>query len=307
MKKVLFHREYLGFTGGHLKVWDYFQHFLAHPHFDPYIYLSPNSIVGDHNIWLGDELGDRRVQRYAPNDFDLLFAAGTDWRAIPAECALPVINLVQHVRHAEPQSELYSYLQRPALRICVSKEVEHSLRSTQQMNGPCYTIDNGLDTRTWPLARPGGGSGVVIDGIKNPRLANELAERLRVTDNPVQCIVERLPRPAYLAALSQSRVAICLPAPSEGFYLPAIEAALSGCLTVCPRVPGNSVCFDNPLVESCNYEREAILETAMKWLTSPMEAQQAALDEAYCALRAYFSLQRERDDLYAVLSKENMA
>jgi hypothetical protein len=307
MKKILFHREYLGFTGGHLKVWDYFQHFLAHPAFDPYFYLSPNSSDGEDNIWLKSDLAQRRVGAYEPCRYDALFAAGTDWRAIHSSTDRPVINLIQHVRHAEPHTELYGYLQRPALRVCVSDEVTQCLRRTQRVNGPCYTIDNGIDMTGFAASTPGAGNGIVIDGIKNPGMARELAGSLRVLGPAVRCITERLPRAAYLAALAQASIAVCLPAPSEGFYLPAIEASLLGCLTVCPRVPGNQVCFQGPLVQGGVYDLQASMEATSSWLALALEQHQARLNQAHTELRQYFSLARERRELYSVLAKEHFA
>jgi len=43
-KTVLFHRDYAGFTGGHLKVWDYYQHVLMSDVFKPEIFFTSESV-----------------------------------------------------------------------------------------------------------------------------------------------------------------------------------------------------------------------------------------------------------------------
>src|SRR5207244_4510983 len=104
MRSVLFRRNYRAFSGGHLKVWDYFQHVAHCPGFVPEIYFDPASLWDHTNLWLNESTRIRA--NWAPADADVLFLAGMDWEALPVaerrSFPKPVINLVQHVRHADP-------------------------------------------------------------------------------------------------------------------------------------------------------------------------------------------------------------
>ena len=101
---MLFHRDYRGYTGGHGKVWDYFNHALALG-WDARVYLTPESI-SESNPWL--TMPDRIVQRWSADASDVLFLAGMDWQVLDVHGGAvgkgvrlpPVVNLVQHVRHA---------------------------------------------------------------------------------------------------------------------------------------------------------------------------------------------------------------
>jgi len=55
MHKVLFYRYYRGFTGGHLKVWDYYDHVKASSNFIPQIYFSAESVWDSLNPWLKEK------------------------------------------------------------------------------------------------------------------------------------------------------------------------------------------------------------------------------------------------------------
>ena len=87
----------------------------------------------------------------APND--VLFLAGTDWRYLSA-MALdgtdhPRINLVQHVRHGDRDTELWSYLPRRAIRVCVSGEVADAIAQTGRPRGPVIAIPNATELPPW--------------------------------------------------------------------------------------------------------------------------------------------------------------
>lgn len=66
-RRVLFYRDYQGFTGGHLKVRDYFEHLRASESFEPKVYLTPGSRP-DH-LWPAESL----VAEYDPDSADVLF------------------------------------------------------------------------------------------------------------------------------------------------------------------------------------------------------------------------------------------
>ena len=97
-KSVLFFRDFLGFTGGHLKVADYIGHVRSNPAYRPILSLSSRSLPSD--LW--DDC-DIVGPYFDPKLADVLFLAGRDWEAVPKDIELrvPVINLIQGLRHAD--------------------------------------------------------------------------------------------------------------------------------------------------------------------------------------------------------------
>jgi hypothetical protein len=77
---VLFHRDFRAFTGGHLKVWDYFNHVASSPTHEARITFSPESKWDSTNPWFNSR---GYVVEWEPAKADMLFLAGTDWRALP--------------------------------------------------------------------------------------------------------------------------------------------------------------------------------------------------------------------------------
>jgi len=80
MRRAYFHRDYRGFTGGHLKVWDYFCHVDAAEGYRAEIYFTPLSIWTEHNPWFLS--GDRILSEWRPYLGDIVFLAGFDWESI---------------------------------------------------------------------------------------------------------------------------------------------------------------------------------------------------------------------------------
>jgi len=155
-KIVLFFRDYRYFQGGHLKVWDYFNHVLSSETFQPYIVFSKDTIWEPANPWF--ELKENKStmilsikDEISP---DVLFIAGNDWLFLDEHerkySPIPIINLIQHIRHSDPEIELFSFLKYKAIRICVSKEVEKAILNTGKVNGPVYTIENCINLDALP-------------------------------------------------------------------------------------------------------------------------------------------------------------
>jgi len=102
-KSLLFFRDYQFYTGGHQKVADYFSHLNSAPGFMPFISFSPESISRTATPW--QSLAAEQLVRYCPDQYDYLFIAGMDWQQLKGVARSPnqpVINLIQHVRHANP-------------------------------------------------------------------------------------------------------------------------------------------------------------------------------------------------------------
>ena len=125
MRNVLFYRKYRRFHGGHLKVWNYFNHVRTAPGFDAQVLFDANSSWDATNPW--HEARERVFDRVDQVSPDVLFIAGRDWQRLDAlgllDRDLPILNIIQHVRHAEDWSIQSRYLDRKAIRICVSDEV----------------------------------------------------------------------------------------------------------------------------------------------------------------------------------------
>ena len=102
------------------------------------------------------------VEEGADVDFDVLFLSGIDWRRVIPEHERPgyhrpVINLIQHVRHACEDDPLgrHMLLRHSAIRICVSSEVERAILGTGRVRGPVFTIPDAIDVaevRHWRTA-----------------------------------------------------------------------------------------------------------------------------------------------------------
>lgn len=228
MPRILFHRDFAGYTGGHGKVWDYFRHALALG-WDARVYLTPDSLRDADNPWMA--MPERIEAIWQSAACDVLFLAGMDWQALDdiRRPPRPVINLLQHVRHAWPELPLRGFLQAPARRICVSQPVADAVLATGEVNGPLTVIPAALDLPddAMPHAHAGDGP-VLIAGLKAPALAHALAEELRARSVVVELLDHWLPRADYLAQVARAAVVVTLPHPAEGFYLPALEAMALG-------------------------------------------------------------------------------
>lgn len=235
-RQILFHRDFHGYTGGHGKVWDYFLHAGKHRAWSPVIHLTKGSI-DLHNPWRAHPVPLEPI--WQPESASVLFLAGLDWDANPTDVAArPVINLIQHVRHADPADTLYRHLSRPAIRICVSQAVADAIQGTGLVNGPIKVIPAAIDLDSLPQGEPGR-RGVFIGATKQPQLGRTLFNRLREQGRDATLIDQWIPRERYLALMAQCRIAVLLPSPTEGFFLPGLEAMALGCATVVPDCIGN--------------------------------------------------------------------
>lgn len=306
-RRVLFYRDFRHFTGGHLKVWHYYEHVRQFPGFRPLIAFSPATRWDQTNPWLAQR--EQALARWDPNEAEVLFLAGMDWlvlrEAERQSPPCPVINLIQHVRHADPGEALYAFLGYPAVRICVSVEVEQALRQSGRVNGPLVTIPNGIDLEKLPPSPPWQSRDldVLVLGIKQPVLANELAYALGQAGWRVDSLVTPVPRPEFLQRLAHSRTALLLPHPTEGFYLPAVEAMAMGTLVICPDCVGNrSFCMAGRNCVQPPYRGEALLSGVAEALTWAPQRREEVRAQA-CAMASRHSLLPERQAFSALLSQ----
>ncbi|TVM04154.1 MAG: hypothetical protein CV087_01790 [Candidatus Brocadia sp. WS118] len=268
----MFYRDFRQFQGGHLKVWDYFNHVIHSHSYHPKIFFSGRTVWDDTNPWL--KLQDQAIQSWDPSSADILFLAGKDWlmlnKSQRKKPPVPIINYIQHVRHSDPNETLYSFLEFKAIRICVSDEVKSAIVKTGKVTGPVFTIPNGIDFQGLPnpIDPSEKKIDIVIAALKQPKLGLQLMQKLHFPGRQIKILATSMLRSDYLNELNQARVTIFLPNHSEGFYLPALEGMALGTLVVCPDCIGNrSFCFDNYNCLRVDYTLENILcavDTALK-------------------------------------------
>jgi len=243
LKTLAFYRHFDRFSGGHLKVWNYFCHSKKSTAFRPTIHFAEGSALDISNPWFS--AGECIQEAWDPCHADALFLGGMDWLAVPEYCPTPTINLIQGVRHGDPTDPRHAFLSRRAIRICVSKEVEIAILASGKVNGPVVTIPAGLDFDEFPEPSREREIPLLIAGPKNPELARKLSGKLADMKVPHTCLANSLPRRDFLSLLGQASVTIFLPLAKEGFYLPALEGMAMGTLVVCPDCVGNrEFCFD---------------------------------------------------------------
>ena len=320
VKPVLFYRDFQMFTGGHLKVWHYFNHVRRSGTHWPHIRFTAESVWDETNPWW--PLRDEVLHSWRHIVPDVLFLEGLDWRrlggAARERSPVPVLNLIQGVRHADPARERYSFLGYKAVRICVSEEVKQAILATDRVNGPVFVIRNGLDL---PALPPPGEADcdVLIAGLKNRDFGVQLRERILAaagrdgealgstrrrfgrTRLRIEVLTRELPRETFLRDLQRARVGVFLPRVSEGFYLPALEAMALGTLVVCPDVGGNrSFCLPAHNCFRPEYTLDAIARATAEALALSPQDRVAMLEKARETARDH-QIERERAEFLAIL------
>ena len=300
-KRVLFYRDYKCFQGGHLKVWDYFQHVAASATHGPRIHFSADSLWDGTNPWSG--LREEWLEdQWHPERADVLFLAGLDWQKVPLTIKTPIINLIQGVRHGEAGNPRREFLRRPALRICVSEEVRQAIMATGLVQGPVVTISNGIELPKLNADAQKKDKKILIAGMKNPTMAKQLALQLNEIGHNVALQIESIPRALFLAKLKASELVITLPQEQEGFFLPALEAMAMGCIVICPDCIGNrSFCLDGVNAFRPDYCQDAILQATLQALALAESRKQALLKESLRTVENH-SLNKERSTFHSLLA-----
>jgi glycosyltransferase involved in cell wall biosynthesis len=270
-RTLLFYRNYRSFTGGHLKVRHYYSHAEHSTRFRPQIFLTPDSINDPQNPWHG--IAPPPVRSWRPNEAAALFVAGLDWEAVPDPPPVPVINLIQGVRHADEGDPRKVFLARSAIRICSSEEIASAIKSTKNVNGPVHVIPNGIDLGELPSAASTRDISVLIAGMKNPLFARAVQARLGLAGIQAECLVDPLPRETFLHHIARSVVAVTLPLEREGFFLPALEAMAVGSIVVCPDCVGNrGFCRDRETAFRPKYTLDDVVAAAIAATTQAPSA-----------------------------------
>jgi glycosyltransferase involved in cell wall biosynthesis len=304
MQTILFFRTFRRFRGGHQKVWDYFNHVLASPVFTPKVVFSPESNWDGTNPWWNAR--DYIVDSWRSVHPDVFFVGGRNWlmldRHPDAGNKIPVVNLVQHVRHANENTPHYQFLNRKAIRICVSEEVAQAIRGTGRTKGPLIVIPNGVDLGSLPTLNGAKRDiDVLIVALKQPKLGGKLGRRLERPGRCIDVLSERLPRLEFLGRIQQAQTTVFLPNETEGFYLPALEGMALGTLVVCPDCIGNrSFCLPGHNSFRPKYAFEEVVRAAESALALPPDQAQQIRANARQTAEAH-SLFRERQAFLDVL------
>jgi glycosyltransferase involved in cell wall biosynthesis len=303
VRQVLFYRDFRCLTGGHLKVWDYFNHVRSSPRHQAWALFSPGSVWDQENPWRQCR---EQVISHLPDDIDLWFVGGTDWLALdqlaPGRVGKrPVINLIQHLTHADPLNPRYQFLARPAVRICVSEEVAKAICATGRVNGPVFTIPNGLclpDLGPLPKVRD---IDMLVVANKAPAFGAQVATRLWIPGRRVLLVDRQLPRTEFLGLLTRARVTVFAPNLLEGFYLPALEGMALGTLVVSADCVGNrSFCLPGVNCLRPAFTEESVVCAAETALALE-PAQAAQLTGQGLATATAHSLEAERQAFIQVL------
>lgn len=305
-RNVLFYRDFQGFTGGHLKVWHYFNHVQHSAQFQAQIAFSSATHWDHTNPWLA--IREQALPLWNADSADVLFIAGMDWEVLsPAQRQTPprpIINLIQHVRHADPEQALYQYLHHRAIRICVSQPVSDTLQASGRVNGPIFTINNGLDWGELPPQLADWAAreiDLLIVGIKQPALALEIHQQLEALPQRIEVLTAPIPRADFLQRLGSSKIVLLLPHVTEGFYLPALEGFALGTLVICPDCVGNRL-FCRP-AENCLQPPYTVasLSAAVHEALQFSTAQRSALQQAAQRTAQQHSLEQERQAFLDIL------
>lgn len=301
---LLFYRDFQEYTGGHQKVADYFAHVKSSTRFNPTIIFSSTSRWDNSNPWFPEY--QYQTLDYNPANYDYVFLAGMDWQVYLSSARpknQPVINLIQHVRHADPAQPMHQFLSEPAIRICVSPEVTEAIISTGKVNGPVFTIANGLDIPAIEVQQKR--YDVFIFGPKNPQLADELKNTLARQGVHAFCVTNWLPREDLLTLLASSRIAVMLPNTTEGFYLPALESMRYADITIVPDCVGNrSFCHNRQNCLIPEYNSPALAAAVHEALALLQQPEQLNIFKRNCAATLqYHSLQRECTEFLALMDQ----
>jgi hypothetical protein len=295
--EMLFTRDFTGFSGGHLKYYDYLRHTEASGLAAPVLYQTPGSAGRPGNPF--DACGVPQITALRP--FAAYFLAGMDWTLLDAAgidpAGAPVVNLIQGLRHAQPGTPLFACLARPALRICVSQQVADAIAPFA--NGPVHVIPNGIEIAPPPCRPLNAPARILIAGSKNPEMARAIATLLQ-GEAEVDLTTAALPREAFLARMAAATICVLLPLAAEGFFLPPLEAMALGRAVVVPDCTGNrGFCLPGETCLLPAYTAKSLAAAALALARNP--AQRAALAESGAKMAANHTLARERAAYLALL------
>ena len=313
-RRVWFYRDYEGFPGCHLKHAHYYQNTQALSGYRAEVIFSRDAVsktecLERQTLW---PQPSSAISEWLPENQDVLFLAGLDWGYVLSQggpaLTLPKINLIQHVRHADKDTELYGFLANKAIRICVSQEVADAILATGKVNGPVFAIPNGVDVPGLSNAEldarcevDTNQHRVLIVGYKMPALAGELSAILQKRGIEHRLIDQLMDRQQFLALLKEHSIVVCCPNFTEGFYLPALEVMAAGSLLVVPDCEGNrGFCVDRKTCIMPEYTPVQMAQSVEDALCLPVLQRRQLLQSAMEKVNEH-SLGREREAFHNIL------
>jgi hypothetical protein len=284
LKHVMFFRRFPHFNGKQLKLWDYFNHVKQSPRHVPHVRFSPDSVWDSSNPWYDPTVPLPKTWPNVRPDAYILNV--NDWRILePAArdaSPVPIVNLLQSRRAADPTLHLYKFLRHRAVRVCLSPDIADAVRATGVANGPVVHIPMGTDLGGLrALTTADKNCPLLIAALKNRELGTALHARLVAAGQRAELLTDQLPRHEFLARLSRARTVLLLPNAVEGFFLPALEAMALGALVISPDCVGNrSFCLDGANCLRPAYEASAVEAAVAKALSLAPDRRQAMLGRA---------------------------
>ena len=251
-------------------------------------------------------MGDA-LPEWIPERADALFVAGVDWRSLEKRGVIgtdkPIINFIQHVRHADKNDIRYPFLKNRAIRICVSEQVTEAITESGQANGPVFTIPNGIDFSLLPASNKERPISLLIAALKQPELGKEISDHLISLGYNVTLLTKSIPRNEYLDILATSKICLFLPTKTEGFYLPALEAMALGTLVVCPDCVGNrGFCKPNYNCIIPEYNTSALVNAVKMALSLTTDESSQYINNADHTVQNY-NIEMERKTYLGILER----
>lgn len=296
-KRIAFHRQYQGYTGGHQKVCDYIHHTVASELFAPSLYLANGS--GVQKQLFNHIQGVEYSPQYHPELADVVFLAGLDWQAYqPFFAPQQVkINFIQHVRHGDKNHPLFQFLQHRAIRLCVSEAVKEAIEP--YANGPCFTIRMGHDIPKISLPKV---YDLYILATKQPQLGLQLFEWAKSIGLRVIMHDKATDRELVYQAMAESVVVIPLPNKTEGFFLPGIEAmALADWAVVPDCIASREYSLSRANISRCELNKQACQQAIGHALTRANAWTSSISQWHGRRLSASYSLKQERKSYHHIL------
>ena len=244
MNTVLFICHFNEFSGGHLKVRDYFNHVASSSKYVPKVYFSPDTLWNDTNPWLG--MKDKALKELDLNVADVIVITSSGWHMFSEEQRRdpkkPVINIIQAFRYADPMGDFYKFNKYKAIRICISPQVFSTMERVTGSGNGLFMVPIGLDYSCFPAPKSftERSIDVLIGGIKDPKMAGSIEERLRASGKIVRIVSSQIPRKEFLNLIADAKISVFLPKPKEGFFLPPLEGMALGTMVICPAMTGGS-------------------------------------------------------------------
>ena len=296
-----FFRNYEKYTGGHKKFFDYLTHTKAIEGIRCKLFVKNDCKVMPG---LFNNIPHVEYQNeYNPNACNVVFLAGMDWQYyLPHRRSEDVIvNLVQHVRHGDNTHPLFNFLQYKALRLCVSEAVKDAI--APYANGRCVTVPIGHDIPYLQLDKE---YDLYILAKKNVNFGKAIAkwaESKGLAYKLHDCLVSK---EEVSVAMAKSRVSLVLPNPTEGFFLPGIEAmALSDRAVVPDCIANREYCIRETNATLCHYSIESVKLAVTQSLDMlNTDAHRFQKEKGEVLARSY-SLTAERE-IYHKLIKEHV-